>query len=288
MRTVLGLAIRRVEIAFVNTITGPVVCSGAFAVGDSRNFTNSNNYLGRVDLTPSAKVGFSLKYNIQSFNQVQGGAVQQTSTYPGSGISLNGQNQNFSFNYVQNFGPLSANKFTFGWNRFSLNTLPVDSSLNASTYFQNLNFANQGLPSVLIGGYTFTDGPYANLGAAFNAPYSRVDSVWSVADNFSRSWGRHLFEAGGEFRYNRLNVNNEAAARGVVTFRGSFLITCRSGELCIDRSRQPGIWRQQRRGQLCTKLFRQFVCLVCTRYVATNPKRVAFLWAALRSQSGTR
>jgi hypothetical protein len=194
-----------------------VACSGAFAYGNSRNFTNSNNYLGRVDLTPSANVGLSLKYNIQTFNQVQGGAVQQTSTYPGSGISLNGNNQNLSFNYVQNFGPLSTNKITFGWNRFSLSTLPLDSSLNASTFFQNLNFANQGLPSVLIGGFAYTAGPYASLGANLNAPYSRVDSVWSVTDNFSRSWGRHLLEFGGEFRYNRLNVDNEAAARGLVT-----------------------------------------------------------------------
>ena len=193
-------------------------CSGAFAYGDSRNFTTSNNYLGRVDLMPSANIGLSVKYNIQTFNQVRGSAVHETSTYPGSGIGLNGTNQNLSFNYIQNFGSLSANKLTFGWNRFSLSTLPLDSSLNAQVVFHNLNFTDQGLPSVLIGGFEYTAGPYASLGATFNAPDSRVDSVWSVGDDFSRSWGRHLFQVGGQFRYNRLNVDNEAAARGVVTF----------------------------------------------------------------------
>ena len=160
----------------------------------------------------------SFKYNIQTFNQLQGGDLPQTSNYPGNGITLDGQNQNFSFNYVRTFNSSTVNKFTFGWNRFSLNTLPLDHTIDASQFFQNLNFSNQGLPSIILGGLAGSLGQYSDIGAAFDAPYKRADSVWSFSDNFSKIKGRHTLEFGGEYRYNRLDVDNEAAARGLVTF----------------------------------------------------------------------
>lgn len=192
--------------------------SGAFFVGNSANYTNSDNYLARVDFTPSSSRTLSFKYNYQTFTQVQGGSLPQISSYPGSGVRANGQNQNFSFNYVQNFGTSSVNKFVFGWNRFSFHTLSLDHTLDAGNYFQNLNFNNGGLPSVLIGGFESTSGPYSNLGATFSAPYVRKDNVWSFADNFSKVWGRHTLEVGGGYTYDRLNIDNETAARGLVTF----------------------------------------------------------------------
>ena len=90
--------------------------------------------------------------------------------------------------------------------------------MDASQYFKNLNFKNKGLPQLLIGGFDFTGftfGPYANLGANFTAPANRADNVYSVTDNLNLTRGRHAFKLGGEARYNRLDVDNEAMARGL-------------------------------------------------------------------------
>lgn len=193
-------------------------CSGAFFVGAAANSTSTNNYLARIDFNPSQQTLTSFKYNIQDFNQVQAGDLPASNNYPGSGITTSGQNQNLSFNYVQNFGTSSSNKLTLGWNRFFLNTLPLDHVINAGSYFHNLNVTDYGLPTIAIGGLDFTWGPYSNVGAGFNAPYSRADTVWSVSDDFSKLWGAHTLQFGGQYRYNKLNVDNEAAARGLVTF----------------------------------------------------------------------
>ena len=189
--------------------------AGAFFAGDAPNNSLSNNYLGRIDWNASSKSVLSFKYNIQTFNQLQADDIPQTANYPGNGITLDGQNNNFSVNFVHTFNSSTVNKLTFGWNRFSFNTLPLDSTINASQYFQNLNFSNEGLPSIITGGY-YSFGGYSDLGA-FNAPYTRTDSVWSITNNFSKIRGRHTLEFGGNYNYNRLDVDNQAAARGLVT-----------------------------------------------------------------------
>jgi len=189
---------------------------GAFYVGDSRNFTNSDNFLGRVDVQPTKNASMSFKHNVQDIDQVQGGSLPATASYPGNGIDVNGRNQNFSYNYSQQLSPATVNFFRFAWNRLRLDTVPLDHTVDPSSLFQNLNSTKIGFPTVLLGGNAFTTGAYSSLGAPFNAPDSRADSVWTVADNLSRTAGRHLVEFGFEFRRNRLNVNNDAADRGVV------------------------------------------------------------------------
>jgi len=160
----------------------------------------------------------SFKHNIQTIEQIQGGAVPETRNYPGSGIELSGRNQNFSYNYVHRISDHTVNELRLGWNRFRLTTLPLDRTANPAPFFDNLNFTAKGMPSVLMGGFDYTDGPFVNLGADFTAPSNRADNVWSVADNLSRTEGRHMLKFGGEARYNRLDVNNQAMGRGLVTF----------------------------------------------------------------------
>lgn len=207
--------------AFGNPVSDPDGLStfdSAFAVGDARNFTNSDNFLERIDTRFGERVTMSFKHNIQTIEQIQGGAVPETRNYPGSGIELTGRNQNFSYNYVHRISDHTVNELRLGWNRFRLTTLPLDQTLGASNLFDNLNFTGKGLPSVLIGGFDVTQGPFANLGANFTAPSNRANNVWSVADNWGRTWGKHALKFGGEVRYNRLDVNNQGMGRGLVTF----------------------------------------------------------------------
>jgi len=201
-------------------IFGDAFGRGAFAAGDASNSTHSDNFLERIDWRVNDRVSLSFKHNIQRIRQLQAGRLFSDSNtgYPGSGSRVSGRNQNFSFNYLHTISDRTTNEFRFGWSRFRLTTLPIDATLDPSAFFDNLNFTNKGMPNVLIGGYQFTFGPYAPLGADFNSPNDRANNVWSFADNIGRTWGRHVLKAGIEFRHNRLNTLNEALGRGFTTF----------------------------------------------------------------------
>jgi hypothetical protein len=49
--------------------------SGAFAVGQTGNHTDSDNFLERIDWRKSDRVSMSFKHNIQRINQLQGGDI---------------------------------------------------------------------------------------------------------------------------------------------------------------------------------------------------------------------
>lgn len=197
---------------------GLPVGSGAFAVGQAANHTDSDNFLGRIDWRIGSRIGMSFKYNIQRINQLQGGNVPTTTAYPGNGTRVNGRNQNFSYNYVQQLTSRMTNEFRFGWNRFRLTTVAQDAGFDPTTLgLQNLT-TNQGLPTVIVGGVFGSFAPFSTLGANQAAPSNRADNVWSYEDNLSLNHGRHTWKFGATYRHIRLNVNNDALGRGVLGF----------------------------------------------------------------------
>jgi len=198
---------------------------GAFNVGQANNYTDSDNFLERVDWHVTSRVTMNFKHNIQQINQVQAGEVPATSNYPGSGTHVGGRNQNVSFNDVHQLGPRTTNEFRFGWNRFRLTTTALDANVNPATLgLQNLNFTNEGLPTVTLGGpYVGTFSSFSTLGSDFATPSNRADNVFSFADNVSLVRGRHSWKFGGEFRDIRLNVYNDALGRGVIALNNSIL-----------------------------------------------------------------
>ncbi len=194
----------------------------ALFVGESANNTASDNLLERIDLQKSDRASLSFKHNIQWISQVQGGTLPRTSTYPGNGTLVHGQNQNFSTNYVQGLKKNVSNELRLAWNRFDLSNLPLDRTVDPTTLgFKNVDFRDRGLPNVYIGGsFTLfgTFAPFATLGSDISAPSARANNVWSAADNVSYIHGAHNLRFGGEFRYVRLDVRNEALGRGVLGF----------------------------------------------------------------------
>ena len=191
--------------------------SGAFNIGQAANHTDSDNFLERVDWRKSDRISMSFKHNIQLIRELQAGDVEETPAYPGNGTRVNGRNQNFSFNLVQQLTPQRTNEFRLGWNRLRLTTTAQDNTFDPATLgFENLNSASEGMPTITTGGI-FTTAPYSSLGASEATPSNRADNLWSFADNFGVTRGRHNWKAGGEFRYIRLNVDNDALGRGLVT-----------------------------------------------------------------------
>jgi len=190
---------------------------GAFSVAQAANRTESDNFLERIDWRLSDRASMSFKHNIQLIRQLQAGDEPETPTYPGNGTRVNGRNQNFSYNYVQQFTPQLTNEFRFGWNRLRLRTTAQDDTLNPASFgFINLDSTNSGLPTITLGGFS-TLVPDSSLGANEATPSNRTDNVWSLGDNVSMTRGRHNWKFGGEFRYIRLNVDNSALGRGLIT-----------------------------------------------------------------------
>jgi len=203
----------------------------AFFVGESENRTFTDNFLGRIDWHIGERDSMSFKHNIQGIDQIQGGTLPKTASYPGNGAEVGGRNQNFSYNYAHQFGPRTNNEFRFGWIRFRLDALALDRTLDPGTLgFRELDFRDRGMPTLTIGGdsavkflvnrQVLADEvvPFASLGADSSVPSSRVNNVWSFADNFGLLRGRHNAKFGFEFRRVRLNATNEALGRGLLTF----------------------------------------------------------------------
>ncbi len=205
-----------VEDRFGFPVTDPLF-GPAFLQGEAPNNTDSDNFLARFDVRPTHDIGLSFKYNIQFVRGLQAGPIPVGSRYPGSGIDLDGRNQNFSVNYVHQLTSQWLNEARFGWNRFRLETLPLDHVVDPSSFLSNLNFTDRGIPTVLVGG-VFTFGRLGRLGGPLDSPTNRANNVWQLSDNLSYVRGRHTFKIGGEIRHVRLNVTNQALGRGVLTF----------------------------------------------------------------------
>ncbi len=197
----------------------------AYFVGESGNKTATDNFLERLDLRKGDRASMSFKHNIQRIDQVQGGDVPKTPNYPGNGTDINGLNQNFSYNYVQQVTSRTDNELRLGWNRFRLDALALDRKIDpAGLGFQNLNFHDRGTPKLSVGELAFSLAPDAALGSDLSVPSKRANNVWSAADNVSYSRGRNNLKFGGEYRYVRLDVANEALGRGMIAFfRNSFV-----------------------------------------------------------------
>jgi hypothetical protein len=210
----------------------------AFWVGESANWTATDNWLERLDWRIGSHASMNFKHNIQRINQVQGGTLPQTTNYPGNGNSVKGRNQNFSYNWVQQIGDRTSQELRAGWNRFRLTVLPLDSLLDPSSLsISNVNFHDRGLPTVTATGQYITYpgtyrvnpaytqlGPLPSLGGDFNSPSARANSTISLADNLGYTRGRHSAKFGFELRHARLNINNEAFGRGqIVAFSGPYL-----------------------------------------------------------------
>jgi len=81
--------------------------------------------------------------------------------------------------------------------------------------FVNLNFRNKGIPTI-YNGQPEPFGLAAPLGADTGTPSARDDNVWSIADNLGFQHGQHNWKLGAEYRYIRLDVQNEGPGRGLI------------------------------------------------------------------------
>ena len=65
-----------------------------FYQGYAPNYTNVDNYLGRVDFTQSDRTDWTFRYNLQNLSQLHDDTLPSSSVYPGNGAQRAVLNQN--------------------------------------------------------------------------------------------------------------------------------------------------------------------------------------------------
>ena len=183
----------------------PTANSGAYGyIFNSTTTTSSNQYIGRIDfsLNPSNQfygVGIFFKSNVADTIPFTG------ATLPGFGDLDLETIQQYTFDYVHQFGSTSVNDFSIHWTRFNYQAVEPQNTEAPSSYGFSINPQNteaQSLPTIAVGGNntSFT------LGFSTNGPQPRIDQVYQLDDNITKTVGHHTLKIGYDGR--RFNVSN--------------------------------------------------------------------------------
>jgi Carboxypeptidase regulatory-like domain len=180
----------------------PAATSGAYSYTfNPTTTTTADQYIGRVD------------YDFNPRNQVTVLGIYQTQNaangLPFAGASVAGFGdgsithiQQYTLDYVHQFGASAVNDFSAHYTRFNFNAgAPQKTMAPSSAGFAITpqDTANQTIPTINISGF------FA-IGGTNNGPQPRIDQVIQADDNFSKVIGHHALKFGYDGR--RFNVGN--------------------------------------------------------------------------------
>jgi hypothetical protein len=204
----------------------PASSSGQYTINET-DTTTQPQYLGRIDFNPNTNnnfyfVGINQKGTTSETLPFTGASV------PGFGdedvISIN----QYTFDYVRQFGSTAVNDFSAHWTRYNAayvlpQTVVDPSSLGFDIHPQDA--AADSVPTLSVAGY-FT------LGFSTNGPQPRIDQVFQLDDAFSKVHGAHSFKFGYDGR--RFNVSNPFYARNSGAYNFNNTGAFSSGDPGID------------------------------------------------------
>ena len=153
-----------------------------FYQGYAPNYTNVNNYLGRIDFTQSDHTDWTFRYNLQNLNQLHDDTLPSSSTYPGNGALRGVLNQNLVGTFTHRFSDQFTNIIRGGFTRFQVQETPQDANFNGS----QIGLPNGAMSTYLLSGL---DPQYAGACCPGSSTPSNgawggwYDSVWSPPSN---------------------------------------------------------------------------------------------------------
>jgi hypothetical protein len=181
---------------------------------------NSNNYTYRMDFNITDKLRFYGRNN-QIDNHSQGYAVGAA---PGPNWGLvksfyNSRIETPSISATYVFSPTVINEFTFGINHWDEPGGPISQTENAK--IQRSTYGLQGLgqwypadnSNDVIPIMSFSDVPNA-AGYSYDAraPIDGATTIFTIADNITKVYGKHTFKAGVDFVRTRMWKGNPGTA----------------------------------------------------------------------------
>ena len=143
-----------------------------FYQGQAPNYTNVDNYLGRLDFTQSDRTDWTFRYNLQDLSQLHDDTLPSSSAYPGNGAQRAVLNQNLVLTFTHRFSDRFSNVLRGGFTRFQVTETPQDANFDASQL---------GLPSGPMQTYLLSglDPQYAEASPGVNGAFGGwYDSVW--------------------------------------------------------------------------------------------------------------
>jgi len=103
-----------------------------FYQGYAPNYTNVENYLGRLDFTQSDRTDWTFRYNLQDLSQLHDDTLPGSSAYPGNGAKRAVLNQNLVLTFTHRFSDRLSNVIRGGFTRFQVKETPQDANFNGS------------------------------------------------------------------------------------------------------------------------------------------------------------
>jgi hypothetical protein len=174
---------------------------------------------GRMDFNPSPKDQLTF-VGIYVFSNVANTLPFSGATLPGFGDGSVSHIQQYTFDYVRQLSTTAVNDFGIHWTRFNFKSgtpqrdeLPSSSGFNITPQ----DPTNATLPRLVVG----TSCSFFCLGGTSNGPQPRIDQVYQIEDNFSKTIGGHALKFGFDGR--KFSVWNifDAQNSGQYTFNNS-------------------------------------------------------------------
>jgi hypothetical protein len=196
-------------------------------VFDSTTSTSADQYIGRIDFNPTSKnqltfLGIYQKQAVVSNIPFTGATLPGFSEVDAEHI------QQYTFDYIRQLGSTAVNDLAVHWTRFNYAAVEPQSPVAPSTYGFDIapeNTAGESLPLIEIGSYF-------NLGFSNNGPQPRIDQVYQIDDNFSKSLGHHQLKFGYDGR--KFSVSNPFSANNNGTYGFSSSSSYSSGDPALD------------------------------------------------------
>jgi len=158
--------------------------------------------MGRIDYSfnPRNQIYFIGIYNKE----------QDTETIPFTGANIPGFGeadseviQQYTFDYVHQFGPTAVNDFALHWTRFNYDAVEPENKVSPASLgfaISPENAAAASVPTINIGSGELV------MGFSTNGPQPRIDQVYQADDTISKTIGHHSLKFGYDGR--RFNVSN--------------------------------------------------------------------------------
>lgn len=166
---------------------------------------NDNQYLARVDWTPTQKDSMAFRYVLddQAFNNQFPGSAP----FPGFEIDVPSRVQNFYANYTRSFSTRTTNEFRFGYGRFNVEFAPRDPEVGlAGPVF---SFTGAGLGQGIT-----------SVGLPTGFPQGRLFNNYQFQDTISHTAGNHTLRFGADLNVQRSTQDIPFNSRGILTFAG--------------------------------------------------------------------
>jgi hypothetical protein len=166
---------------------------------------NDNQYLARVDWTPTQKDSIAFRYVLddQAFNNQFPGS----SPFPGFEIDVPSRVQNFYANYTRSLSTGTTNEFRFGYGRFNVEFAPRDPQVGlVGPVF---SFTGAGLGQGIT-----------SVGLLTGFPQRRLFNNYQFQDTISHTAGNHTLRFGADLNVQRSTQDIPFNSRGILTFAG--------------------------------------------------------------------